>query len=74
MLFVILRLTLLIVLVWVGYKLVRKFMAPAAPKAPSGQFETMVSCSHCGLHLPQSNAITHAGRHYCCQEHANSSD
>jgi uncharacterized protein len=34
----------------------------------------MVSCSHCGLHLPQSEAINKLGRHYCCQEHADSSD
>jgi uncharacterized protein len=38
----------------------------AAPQA-------MVRCGHCGLHLPQSDALpapaSRADRHYCCAEH-----
>jgi len=38
----------------------------AAPQA-------MVRCGHCGLHLPQSDALPapagRADRHYCCAEH-----
>lgn len=69
-----LRLILLGLLAWIAYKLVRKFIAPPALKAPGGQFEAMISCSHCGLHLPQREAITQQGRHYCCQEHADSGE
>ncbi len=70
--FVLLRLLLLGLLLWIGYKLVRKLIAPPQAGKPSGKFEAMVSCSHCGLHLPQREAVQSQGRHYCCQEHAES--
>lgn len=32
--------------------------------------EKMVGCAHCGIHLPQSEALVGADqRHYCCNEH-----
>ena len=32
--------------------------------------QPMVSCAHCGLHLPQSDALEgEGGRHYCSAEH-----
>ncbi len=34
------------------------------------QAETMVACAHCGLHIPQSEAVQRAGQSYCSQEHA----
>jgi uncharacterized protein len=29
----------------------------------------MVSCRHCGMHLPASEAISDARGHYCSVEH-----
>jgi uncharacterized protein len=44
---------------------VRKAKPAKAPVAL-----TMVSCSHCGLHLPQPDAVEgEGGRHYCSPEH-----
>jgi len=37
--------------------------------APGGKPEKMVTCAQCGLHVPHSEAIEVAGRHYCCDEH-----
>lgn len=31
--------------------------------------ERMVSCAHCGLHVPASESVTSGGRYYCCEEH-----
>ncbi|HEV8691415.1 MAG TPA: PP0621 family protein [Ideonella sp.] len=32
--------------------------------------QAMVSCAHCGLHLPQPDALEgEGGRHYCSAEH-----
>jgi uncharacterized protein len=31
--------------------------------------EQMVNCSHCGLYLPQSEAIREGNKFYCCAEH-----
>jgi uncharacterized protein len=47
--------------------------ARTRPKAPAPRAPTpvadMVACAHCGLHLPQHEAIV--GQHglYCCEAH-----
>ena len=41
----------------------------AAGAAQSPKPEQMVVCALCGLHVPHSEAIEVAGRHYCCDEH-----
>ena len=63
-----LRILLFVVLVVVGWYLLRRVLAPRAPR--ERQFVPMVRCAHCGLHLPGSEAIAADGRHFCSQEHA----
>jgi uncharacterized protein len=29
----------------------------------------MVTCGHCGLYLPQTEAIVEGDRYFCCAEH-----
>jgi uncharacterized protein len=43
----------------------------AASSAPGiAATEMMVSCAHCGIHLPLSEALVGSDkRHYCCDEH-----
>ena len=41
--------------------------AGPAGRAPAS--EQMVNCSHCGLYLPQKEAIAEGGKFYCCAEH-----
>ena len=43
--------------------------APATPRSEVQDFEQMVACAHCGVHLPRDEAITIDARHYCCAEH-----
>ena len=43
----------------------RKEDAPAAPAQGD-----LVSCAHCGVNLPQSEARSAGGRHYCSEEHS----
>jgi uncharacterized protein len=39
-------------------------------KAGTAGPATMVSCAHCGVHLPQTDALTDsAGRHFCGEQH-----
>jgi uncharacterized protein len=41
---------------------------PARRRPPAPQ--AMVSCAHCGLHLPQPDAVEgEGGRYYCSAEH-----
>lgn len=46
----------------------RSPVPPAAPgKTPT---ESMVACAHCGVHVPQGDALVDAsGRFYCCEAH-----
>jgi len=36
---------------------------------PAPPVEKMVTCVHCGVHLPESEAVSVAGRIYCCEAH-----
>ncbi|WP_119290636.1 PP0621 family protein [Azohydromonas sediminis] len=31
--------------------------------------EDMITCAHCGVHLPRSEALVAAGRAYCSEAH-----
>ena len=43
---------------------------PKRPQPPGGQPQTMLACAHCGVHLPQADALTDAsGRPYCTEAH-----
>ena len=50
-----------------------KLSRPAKPSASSSAADTgpqpMVRCAHCGLHLPQNEAIASANAVYCGQAH-----
>lgn len=37
--------------------------APASPQA-------MLACAYCGVHIPADDAVRHAGKTFCCSEHA----
>jgi uncharacterized protein len=39
----------------------------SSPPPPSP--EVMVSCAHCGLHIPASESMQAGGRYYCSDEH-----
>jgi uncharacterized protein len=45
----------------------------AAPRSRGrrgeGDAEAMVSCAHCGVHLPRSEALAARGLHYCSVAH-----
>lgn len=41
----------------------------ASGDAPAAEPEQMVNCSHCGVYLPQSDAIREGDRYYCSSEH-----
>jgi uncharacterized protein len=64
----------LIVVGWAASRLRRarrEDAPPAAPAPPRGAALPigMVACAHCGLHLPESEAVIDGERRYCCDEH-----
>jgi uncharacterized protein len=67
-----LLLVFVLVAVWLLLKRVRG--ADKAKDAPDSAAhgpatEQMVNCSHCGLYLPQKEAVAEGGKFYCCAEH-----
>jgi uncharacterized protein len=45
----------------------------SAPRAgPRREPEAMVTCAHCGVHLPRADALAARGLHYCSAAHRDS--
>jgi uncharacterized protein len=68
------RLILLVVALLVLVWLVRRALASRSGRdAERGErvprSGELVSCAHCGVHLPRAEARTAGGRHYCSEEH-----
>jgi uncharacterized protein len=58
---------LVLLVVWL---LRRALAAPRKPAAEAGgQQGELVSCAHCLVNLPKSEARSAGGRHYCSEEH-----
>lgn len=68
------QIALVVILAWLAYRVVRQFLARTRttpkprPVAPGGN---MVRCVHCGVHVPETEAINARGRYYCSREHFN---
>lgn len=52
----------------------RSEAATRAPHRPRQAAERMVNCKHCGLYLPESEALVTRGEHYCCEQHRRQAD
>lgn len=64
------KLLLLILAIVAVWWLAKGFRRKGAAKdAPEDAPEKMVNCGHCGLYLPQSEAIREGDRFFCCAEH-----
>ena len=68
------RVVVLILLVVLAVWLIRRALRrPHSDKDPSRKTEVqreLVSCAHCGMHLPRSEARQAEGALYCSEEHA----
>ncbi|MFC0594339.1 PP0621 family protein [Ottowia pentelensis] len=49
----------------------RRLDAPPAPPPPrsDGAVQPMVACARCGVHVPQSSAVSGRAGLYCCEAH-----
>lgn len=59
---------IIVAAIWVW----RRFIsAPKRTGPPPGQDDAapMVRCAHCGVHVPQAQALTQDQRWYCSQAH-----
>ena len=72
-----LRLLLLVASIVIVLVLIKRRLSQALQKPPQqppsvpteAKTEKVVRCDHCGTHIPDSEAITHQGQHFCCPAH-----
>lgn len=73
------RLLFIIVLLVVGYLLLQSWQRKldeakkSNKKTGFGRLikkSQIIKCEQCGLHIPQAEAVTHGGKHFCSLEHA----
>jgi len=64
-------LILVAVAVWFVIKGLRKPPAPPRERRAAETLagEAMVTCAHCGVHLPRSEAAAGGPRFYCSEDH-----
>lgn len=69
------RILILALIFLVAYRLIKRVIGPgkSEPSRPV-EYEDMVTCTYCKVHLPRNNAITRQGKTYCSQEHAQAGD
>lgn len=65
------RLLTIVILVWLGYLLYKRFIASSNKNKTRHKdtVEKTVRCAYCQLHIPEREAISRAGRYYCSQQH-----
>jgi uncharacterized protein len=59
---------LVILLVWWAWRRTSAARAAQNPPPPS-QTQDMVSCAHCGVHLPHNEAVAGTRGQYCSAAH-----
>jgi uncharacterized protein len=63
------KLLVLLVAAAVVYYLIRGMIRKGGSRQAPPPAERMVACVHCGLNLPQSEALESGGGFYCSEEH-----
>lgn len=65
------RYLLLAVAIWALFILLRHLLKRPEKQRPEEhpKTEDMVACAHCGIHLPESDALKKGNLYYCCREH-----
>jgi uncharacterized protein len=65
-----LRLIIILIGLWLVLTIIKRAVASLKKPPPNKvAVAKMVACAHCGLHIPESEAVQDGDRHYCCEEH-----
>lgn len=63
------RILLLIILIWIVYVVVKRFIAKTSSKTDetteTAHTEKIIACHQCGLHVPESESRIINGEIYC---------
>ena len=70
------RILFIVVLLVVGFMLLKSYQRKQLIQRRHNQAAEkitrntrMVRCAHCGLHVPEQEAITVGGEHFCTRDH-----
>lgn len=65
------RLILLILLAALIYRLWKRWRPRSAAARPvaTGNNGQMLACAHCGMYIPEQDALRDGSEVYCCTEH-----
>lgn len=66
------RLLIIAALIYIAWRVFRNLLSrsqQAGSPITSKQQELMRKCAQCGIHVPDHEAFSHNGKHFCSQEH-----
>ncbi len=66
------RLLILGLIFWLLYRMIHRLLSkpkPQQPPRPGTRGTDMVRCAHCGIHIPESEALHRDGKDYCSEAH-----
>ena len=68
------RLIFIIIIVALVYWLIKSYSKQAPKQDEPAKPQDMVSCAHCGVHLPKNESQFVDGKYYCCAAHSRGQD
>lgn len=66
------RLIIIGLIIWLVYRMIYRVLNKPAKQEQVRHQEpsrNMVKCAHCGIHIPEGEALERDGHHYCSPEH-----
>jgi hypothetical protein len=63
------KVLLIVLAVWILIAYLKRQPRSVMAPPPSFKSGNMVQCEICRVHLPDTEAISAAGKHYCCEAH-----
>ena len=66
------RYLLIVFIIWAGIMIIRQLYLKRQDHPESRQLpaeQNMVRCTHCGVHLPEMDAVKDNQKTYCCEAH-----
>lgn len=67
------RLLIIAALIYIVWRVVKNLLAgrarPDTPSPDRPQEQLMRKCAQCGVHVPDRDAFSHNGQHFCSMEH-----
>ena len=65
-----LRIAIILIGIWLVIRMIKRALArPSRDRTPGGSAQKMLACAHCGVYVPQSEAVYDGGKAYCCKDH-----